>query len=64
MGTNAAAKRSMFPAAPHNPAAYLAYRILKQEATVSLITISGNQLVLETYAVDSRELIDRCELNK
>ena len=64
----------MFPAAPHpeasfyelkdNPAAYLAYRILKQEATVSLITISGNQLVLETYAVDSRELIDRCELNK
>ena len=47
-----------------NPAAYLAYRILKQEATVSLITISGNQLVLETYAVDSRELIDRCELNK
>ena len=47
-----------------NLAAYLAYRILKQEATVSLITISGNQLVLETYAVDSRELIDRCELNK
>ena len=42
----------------------VAFSILEQEATVSLITISGNQLTLETYAVDSRELIDRCELNK
>ena len=42
----------------------VAFSISEQEATVSLITISGNQLILETYAVDSRELIDRCELNK
>jgi hypothetical protein len=42
----------------------VAFSIAEQEATVSLITIFGNQLTLETYAVDSRELIDRYELNK
>lgn len=43
---------------------WIAYSIPEQQATVSLITISKNQLILETYSQATQELIDRCEIRK